>query len=317
MKIQTIRAKEVLKDFFFNFSSVSDFNALKRSISISGILNPLFVIPKKQKYQLFSGFKRFEAAVELKMDLIPVFVLSKEDKLIKKFHEVLLEHVINKSLNLVEKARIIHILEELDVSWDSIKIMFLPLLDIPSQKKVLEEIKKVLTFSSALQKYIEKYDLSLKKSRMLCAFSSKEQTMISDLGLNLQIRSVEFTEIFTLLWEISRKEQSSVEKIFKSCMLNQIFQNVDMTRNEKIFQIKTSLKKRRYPRITEWNESLTNIQKKMKLPVFMKLLWDRKLEDHGIILNAKIESADDIEQIISQLSNQDNKKAFDEMLKIV
>jgi len=317
MEIVEIPLKEILEDFFFCFTSASDSYLLKRSIRESGIRSPLRVVRTEQGYRLFSGFKRYRVATELKLRSVPVTVCSEEIPLREVFRDVLLGHLSCRSLSLVEKARVLRILGELDVSWESLRTDFLPLLDLPEESKVVQEVKDLLAFPAAVQEYIEKYGLSLKQTRMFAKLSPKQQELFIRLGTGLQIRAVELSEIISLFYDIVGREAIPMEQVYDELGIDALLENSEFSRNEKILQIKRELYKRRYPRLSSWNESLERWKKEMTLSEKIRLSWDRSLEAPGIVLRTEIRSVEDVEEIAALLSKEENRRRFEEMLKVV
>jgi len=317
MKLIEISLEEVLRDSFFCFTSVSDIGFLKRSVLESGIRTPLHVLPARKGYRLLSGFKRFGAAVELGLERIPAAVHSEKAPLERLFREVLLEHLTCETLSIVEKARVLRILDRLCVPWESMKTDFLPILDLPKRSEIIEEVKDVLRFSSTVQDYIERYGLSLKQTKMFTGLSVHQEELFVSLGMNLQIRSVELSEIISIFRDIFGKEKIPVEQVYDDLGIDALLENTELSRNEKILRIKKELQKRRYPRLGSWNENLERLKREMKLPERVRLSWDRSLEVQGFVLRAEIRSAGDVEKIAVCLSSEENRRRFEEMLRVV
>lgn len=317
MKVVILPVEEILSDFFFCFSSASDISCLKRSILASGIRTPLHVISAQQSYRLLSGFKRFRAAVELGLKELPAVVLSEKKPLEEIFREVLLEHLTHRSLSIVEKARVIRILEELHISWEMQRKDFLDLLEVPERKEVVQEIKAILQFFPKLQEYIEMYDLSLKQTEPFQKLSSNEQELFVDLAMKLQIRSVELSDIVSMVCDISGRDGIPIEEVFEGSDIPSILESEEFSRNEKISRIKERLKRWRFPHLTSWNEKLKNLKREMGLPSKVQLLWDSSLEKQGIEIRLEIHSVRDVEEFVTHLSKKENQKKLEEVLKIV
>ena len=116
MKIVQIPVKKILEDFFFSFASLRDISSLKESIEASGIRTPVHVRSQNGNYQLISGFSRVKIARELQIKEIPAVLIDKTVSLGKTLRDILLEHLVSASLNLVEKAKLISILESVKIT---------------------------------------------------------------------------------------------------------------------------------------------------------------------------------------------------------
>ncbi len=317
MQIIQIPVKEILEDFFFSFASLRDISLLKESIKASGIRTPVYVRSKNGNYQLISGFSRVKIARELQIKEIPAVLIDETVSLEKTLRDILLEHLVSASLNLVEKAKLISILESVKIDPQRIDQTFLPLLELPPDPDLLDKIKKILGWPAEMQTYIETFDLSLKQTDGFRTLSEKEQILLAKLGLQLQIRSVELSEIARMLYEISKKDETDIHTIYRNLDIEKIIKNEDWTRSQKITKIKERLYEKRYPRLHAWNNDLQNLNKTMKLPEKTRLQWDRSLERPGIDLRCQIQSTEDIKTIVEVLSKNENQESIARMLKIV
>jgi len=317
MDVVEMPLREILQDFFFSFSSVSDFTALQRSVLASGIRTPLDVHPHEGGYRLLSGFKRYRVARNLELDHIPVTITPDTVPLEETFRHVLAEHLVTRQMNLVEKARVLSILEKLSVPWPKVKTDFLPLLELPAQRNRVEEVQSLLAFSQSVQQYIEKYDLPLRQTGMFRGLSLFQQNLVVDMANCLLIRGVELAEILVWLKDISMREGISLENVFESLGIVSISTNSEISRHEKIAQIKERIQNRKYPRITQWNQDLQKLKEEMGLPPDIRLSWDRLLESPGIRLEIQIRSCRDLQEMAAYFSQKKIQKKFGEMLKVV
>ncbi len=317
MKIIQLPVKEILEDFFFSFASVRDITPLKKSIETSGIRTPLHIRTKNGKYQLVSGFSRYRAARELQIKEIPAVSIDKNISLKETLRDILLEHLVSASLNLIEKGRVLSILESVKISRESMVRIFLPLLEIPNDPDLLKKIKNLLAWPSKMQRYIETFGLSLKQTDAFRAFSDKEQILLAELGSQLQVRSVELSEIAKMLHEISKKDETNVFSIYRNLDIKKMINNENWTRSQKISRIRELLHEKRYPSLHTWNSDLQNLKKSLKFPEKIYLQWDCSLERPGIDLRCRIQSIEDIRTIIEVLSKKENQENITRMLKIV
>lgn len=317
MEIVQISIKEILHDFFFSFKSDSDLIRLKESIQFSGIRTPVHVLPTKEGYRLLSGFSRYKAALELELDVIPATIVQDEMAVENAFREVLLEQRTIHDFNLVEKAKVLRILDGLDVPWEDMKTHFLPQLDLPANSDLISEVKRVLTFLPIVLDYIEKYDLSLKQAMLFKSLSHRQQELFVGLAMDLEIRSVELSGIMTMFSDIAAREDNSIEQVFHLLDCPSILNEKKLTRDQKLTRMKTILQNRRYPRLTSWNENLEILRKGIKLPQSIRISWNRSLETPGISMQIDVRSVEDIDGIMAVLSSQANWERIGRMLEIV
>jgi len=316
MEIIQIPVKEIFLDFFYCFRSPGDLANLQRSIKMSGIRTPLYVIPKGDGFQLFSGFRRLQCARELGMPFIPAVVVKSDDN-ISTFKNVLCEQLTMSGLNLIEKARVLRILGELECPFEIIKSDFFPILDIPRKKSIIVEVMELTDLHPDVLKYIEQYDLSLRFIFPFRTLNFKAQEFFADLGLSLHIRGLELAEIIDKTQDISQRDNLSVEAVYFDLGIPEILDNSDMTRNDKIQEIKEKLKLRRFPKLVQWNEKLDKLNKQISMPDIMRLQWDHALEKPGIHIQTRVSSNDHIQNLAAFWSDEKNQKKMENMLKIV
>ena len=317
MNMVNIDIKEILDDFFFCFKSNLVAPRLKESIRVSGIRNPVYVLPAKRGYRLLSGFRRYQAALELELKQIPATVVRDGTVIEDMMVQVLSEQRTRQGFNLVEKAKVLRILDWLCVPWEKVKIQFLPLLDLNGNVTLVKDAKTVLTFLSAVQDYIEKYDMSLKQSMVFKHLSRIQQKMVMEIATRLEIRSVELLDMITMLNDISKRDIVPIETIIQELNSSGILNEEKLTRNQKCDRLKHVLRNRRYPRLSSWNKQLEKLKKEMKMPQNMGLSWHPSLETSGMTLQVGIRSLKDVEAMISLFTDPQNQRSIESMLRIV
>lgn len=317
MKIIDLPLEEILKDFFFRFTSNSESKQLRLSIRTSGVRTPVHAQKTSKGYRLLSGFHRYRIALELGIESIPASPVSDEVPVENAFRDVLLEHMVRRSLNLLEKAKILSILDRLDVSWESMKEHFLPLLDLPPKTEIVQDVKNLIQLSPIIQTYIEKYDLSLKQAVRFGRFSPEDQDFFGSLALELDIRSVELSSMMEAFQDIVGRDGISVTQVSERLGCPKIVMDSQRTRQQRIARIRAELEKRQYPKLYAWNESLENLMKKMEFPEQVRLSWDRSLESPGIHITLDIRSVEALREALRHLTKQQNQKRIEDMLRVV
>lgn len=316
MKIHEINLHNILKNDKFRFTSPGFSEELKKSLSIIGVTNPIYLISKKNNYQILSGFKRFYCSNNLNLKTIPAKIIRKE-KTYKIFQGLLLEHISLHPLNLIEKSRILNIIKNPEIFLEKQRKKILKTIGIPEKTDIINKILKLIQLPIEVQKYIEQYDISLKQTEIFWKIDSDLIKLFVKIANELSIRIVELEQIITLYEDIAGKESLSFYKIFTDLKIDTILKNDNLSRNQKIKLIKEKLQQRRFPKLVKWNNKLEMLQQKLKFPGSTHITWDRSLENPGIILNINIESTDDIDKFMTYFSTQEVKKNITKMLEIV
>ncbi len=316
MQMKEIPIKEIHEDFFFCFKTHLEDEKLRQSIQMAGIRTPLTVHKYENKYRIISGFRRCHAARVLGLDSIPVYQ-SDPNQLGAAFLQALSVHSVQWEITLIEKARILHILKSLGLSGETQWEQFFPLLDIPKKGRVADDIMRLLSFSSQVQNYIERHNLSLKQTAMFDSMDEETQEIFVSLAIRLEIRAVELGRIIELIRDIAGKECIPMDQVLGGKHLQTILNDKERTRDQKIALMKSKLNARRYPRLTEWNKALSTQRKQLALPPFAQLDWNPALESPGLTLRATLRSIEDVENLTNQLSKAAALEAFQSMFEVV
>jgi ParB-like chromosome segregation protein Spo0J len=312
-----IAEKEILRDFFFRFSSPADLSALARSIRESGIWNPIRVLPAEQGFRILAGFRRFQASLEAGLETIPCRVLSEAVPPERHFEEVLLEQASGRILHLFEKARALRIGRGLGMEDGELRRRFAPVLGLSDSSEALEETLALLDLDPALQAYLERHPLSLKQAAPFREIDPRDQALMAEIGVSLQMRVVELTEILQALLGISRGEGAALTTVWETAGAAVPARTPDLNRNEKIRNIKEALKRRRTPTVVSVNESLDRVRQNMDHMAGIRLEWDPSLEQAGLSLGCRIRSEQDLDNLVRFLSLPANRERFRAMFGLV
>ncbi len=317
---RSISKKEIRPDFFFRFTSESDLSRLKASIRNGGIRTPLWVRPAAQGgVALISGFRRFFAAVELGLEAIPVQTPPDGVPLSDWLYGVLLEHLSCAPLNLVEKARVLRMVQALLQNGDKREEhgleAFTDLLEMPRSPEALKEVMGVLELTPEAAAYIESYDMSVKSAKRFFRFSKEAQSWLAKAGTALSVRPVELMDIGSALRDVSMRENRTMEEQILIMRLDGLLNDAALNRNRKIEDLKNRLTALRHPVLVSFNGKLDALEKKAGLPAGVRLRRDRSLETPGLRLEADVPNAEALRNLAEWLNDGEKRKAVEDMLK--
>lgn len=313
MNVTFISQKEILPDFFFCFSNVSNFQILLSSIEKCGIRSPLWVLPARSGFRIVSGFQRYRAALSLDLSPLPCIVLSESIPLDEHFLHALMEQKSIRPFHILEKARAIRILHRIGLNSEKITTQFSTVLELPPKSSAIDSVYAILSLHPQFQNYFAKYSVGLKQLALFHRFSLDEQIYLAHLGETLAIRIVELSEIARYIWEIGKKEAVPSKKIMEES-IDPYLKKIEWTREEKIQKIKAELQNRRFPKQTFWNFQLKKIQKELELPCSLTLRWDSSLEEPGFQLELKVTKKEQIDEIGNFFSSELHREKLKSIL---
>ena len=317
MNIRLIPKKEILRDFFFHFSSETDLTALTRSVRSSGVCDPLWVISGREGYRILAGFRRFRAAEAAGIEALPCRVFSGSDSADRLFEDALRVQATQREFHLAEKARIIGILNRLDVPRGEIVSRFFPILGLAQKNEMIEETAGLLSLHPALLEYLERHPVSLKQASAFRRFSAEEQAVFAGLGTGLQIRIVELSEISGWIHDLSRGRGTSAEVLLKALGIPDLVDDPGLNRNDKIATVKDRLRQERYPTLESWNGKIRMLRAELRMPESIRLAWDPSLESPGFRIEIQIRSAKDLDAVAAFFSSEENRERMGEILSLV
>lgn len=285
---------------------------LSNFIKETGFISPLILRKKKgeKRYQIVSGFRRIEAFKNRIFKKIPAFIFSESELPNKK--AILLSFYDNLSqryLNEIEKSMAIEKLHSLGkISEEKLINFFLPLLGLPRSKKYLEKYLALERIEEAFKKSIAQNEISLEIGIILAKFSLQERKRIFNLIKRLRLNQNKAKEIITLLKEISRREEKSINSLLSEEVLKDYrdFSN-----------FRDYLLNRRYPEFKAYEKKFFNLAKSLKLSPEIKISPPAFFESDRLKINLEIKQEKELEKIISSLKRAFKSKEFSKLLSML
>lgn len=263
MNIQMISLNDVdHKDERFRFSYHFDLDMFLLSIEKIGLANPLAVVNRAGHIVLVTGWKRFFACRELCLSPLPVIVIEEDDDF-RLFFFSLYENITHREFDLLEKAEILHKLRTYIHDEREIVKEYLPLLKIPATLSYLDLYMKISRLDARWKRVIYEKKMSLSSLEVLLEFDADERehllSLIFPLGQNKQ------RQILEDLIHISKKKAVSPGDILNSNKVRSIVQSEKLSPLQKAEEVRSLLKKERYPYLSAMKESFDTSMKKAHL----------------------------------------------------
>jgi hypothetical protein len=313
----TVAIKEIHPDFFFCFSSDTESPDLEASIACSGIRTPVHLVSRAEGFRLCSGFRRFRAASSLGLETIPAEVIAESDLPAAWFREILLEHLSIRHMNLVEKARALHILQSFESMASADFTIFMDLMHLPNHPDLVFDMLRILYLHPDAIHYSERFDLPLKAIKQFFGYTVDEQKLLSNLAMDLSLRPVELFEMASGLKEAAIRLNKTLSRIYGDLDLAAVVSESERTRNEKIGRIKDILHRTRFPLLSSVNERLQRIREETGLPSPVRLSWDQTLEIPGVRMQAEIRSLKDLHLMVQWFANPEKIRRFEALFRFI
>ncbi len=162
-------------------------NELAESIKHYGLISPILVQDKKDRYEIIAGERRWRAAKIAGLKEVPVIIREYTEREIAEI--ALIENVQREDLNPIEEAMgYKRLIEEFDLKQEEVAEC------VSKSRSAITNSLRLLKLSEEVQKYLVEGELSMGHARaLLTVEDSEKQTFLAKKIINekLSVREVE------------------------------------------------------------------------------------------------------------------------------
>ncbi len=316
--IQSIALQQIdLSDETFSVNYSPDLRSLRSSIKEWGLIQPVLLREKKDKFQIVCGFRRVSALMELGHPEIESRVFEeKERNELELFFISLHENLTARGFNTIEKAialdKLVH---HFQIDRVDVTKKFLPLFSLEPNEKILLTFLSLAGMEDEVKRYVLKESVSRSNIRMLSAFELEDRKVLIPFLSFLKLGENRLREMLTLLDEISRRSQMKVREMVCRPEIQAIFSQGELTSSQRTERMKKVLMGLRYPRMGQAEEGFDRRQRTLNLPSKVSLRHSPYFEGKDMKIEFQFETLEEYQAILSSLSSLADKKEFKEMVQ--
>ena len=303
-----------LLDDTYRITTRSDVNDLLKSIQLDGLITPPLLIKKNSIFIIVSGFRRIAACMKLAWNEIPARVLKSDVNELVCLRLAIAENALQRSLNLIETARCLQKLSLL-ISDRRHLTESAASLGLPDNPSIIAKIKSLDLLPMPIQKSILADTISLAMATELKSLEPDSAIAFTRLFDQLRIGLNKQKEIVTLVKEIARREDLSIQEIMENKGFKDIMTHRDLDRGQKSRKLRAYLRQYRYPRIAAAEKEFEECRKNLKLGNDIKLNPPKNFEATIYELNLAFSSLEHLKNIQTRLDKiiqlPDLKKILD------
>ncbi len=248
MELVTLPLRRIKwRDERFRTSHFFDLGPLIFSIKKAGLVSPPLVLKEGWGFVLVSGWKRALACRQLGWAEFNALVTEKRDTLamfLTAFHE----NLASREFRMAEKAEVIAGLRRFGLSDNILIKDYLRRLKLPATAGVLDALLDLARAGSTVRRYVEEKNVPLPVVQSLLRFQSAERNLVvpllRPLGQNKQ------KEILDDLWEIHRRDDTSVRGILNRKDIRKARRSEKLTPLARSERIRLVLRKMRFPHLS-------------------------------------------------------------------
>ena len=315
--IQKILLQQIdLSDETFSVNFMPGLQRLRSSIEQMGLIQPVLLRKKGDKYQIACGFRRVSILQELgKKEIESSVFEEKERDDFELFSISLHENLYSRGFNTVEKAialdKLIHRfqIEPMVVVKD-----FLPLFSLEPNEKILDTYLWLARMEDAVKRYVLEEEVSRSNIRKLSALTSDDRIALLTLISSLKLGENHLREMLTFAEEISKRDRVKIRDIVHRPEIQNILSQKEFTPSQRTERIKKVLKDLRYPRMHEMEERFEKKRKDLDLPSNVFVRHQPFFEGKGLKIEFQFETVEQYRSIVSSLFKLQDKKEFQEMI---
>jgi len=315
--IQQISLQQInLSDETFSVNFMPDLQKLQSSIERIGLIQPVLLRRKGDKYQIVCGFRRISIFQELGNKEIESSVFEeKERDEFELFSISLHENLTSRGFNTVEKAialdKLIH---RFQIDPVNVIRSFLPLFSLEPNEKILSTFLSLAGMENEVKRYILEEEVSRSNIRKLSALTSDDRIALLPLISLLKLGENRLREILTLVEEISKRNGMKVRDIVHRPEVQSILSQKELSSSQRTERLRKVLTALRYPRMHEMKEGFEKKRKDLNLPSNVFVRHPPFFEGRGLKIEFQFENLEEYRSIVSSLSKLQEKKEFQEIV---
>jgi ParB/RepB/Spo0J family partition protein len=318
--IKTIPLQKIdVLDETFSVNFMPDLRRLRSSMEEMGLIQPVFLREKLDRYQIVSGFRRISVIKQLGNTEIEARVFEEREMDDFRFFSLYLhENLTTRGFNTVEKAialdKLIH---RFKIDPTIVVKTFLPLFSLETNEKILKTYLSLSQMEEEVKRYVIKEEVSRSNIRKFSALTPEDRFAVLPLISTLKLSENRLREILTLLEEISKRDQLKVREIVDRKELQSILSQRELTPSQRTEKVKKVLMDFRYPKMRQLEENFEKKRKDLSLPSGILLRHQPYFEGKGMGIEFQFETVEEYRSILSSLSLLADKEEFEEMVSVI
>ena len=290
-----------LHDDTFRITTRTDVDDLLESIQYDGLLIPPLLVKKDSDFIIVCGFRRIMACRKLKWEEITARILSPDISTLDCLRLAIAENALQRSLNLIETSRCLHKLSLLITNIRHLSESASN-LGLPNNPAIIDRIKNLSLLPIPIQSSILADTISLAMANELESLEVGIAIAFTRLFDQLKIGLNKQKEIVTLVKEIARREGLPTQAVMEDNHFVEIMTHRDLDRGQKSRKLRAYLRKRRYPRIAEFEKKFEIYRKNLNLGNNIKLIPPKEFESTIYGLNMTFTNLEDLKTLQTRLN---------------
>ena len=288
------------EDETFRITANAEISNLAASIKQLCLIHSPVVKQHRSEYIIISGFRRIAACRKIGWSEIPVHVLSSETGNETCTLLAIADNSLQRRLNLLEISRSLYLLSRY-VEDPNLLLTHASNLGLPCHRDHVEKVIKICQMPVSIQDAVRTGSIALPIALDLSKIDAAVGTELVKLFVYLKIGFNKQRELISLLNEISKRENISLQALLAEKDLQKILANKELDRPQMGQQLKEVLTRRRFPTIFKTKAEFVRIIKALKLSENISLIPPKDFEGTSYKLTLQFKSHSELQEMQSKL----------------
>lgn len=297
----------------YQITTEENTDSLCFSIKKIGLIQRPLLIRGEKKYIVLCGFRRINALKRLNESRIKAQIIEAREAELEKIQVAITDNIFQRQLNLIEQSRALSLLRNLNYD-DKQLIQEASNLGLPGNLSVIEKILQLCRLPDEIQQYIISNSISLPIAIELARLDADTSVTIARLFFSLGFGLNKQREMLTFLREIAKREDTTIASLLNEFALRKIIDDDQAEKPLKARHVRTYLKKRRFPRLSEAEKAYQEAVKKLPFDNGMKLMPPIHFEGNSYTLSIDFKNLDELKMRRAILDRVINHSALKTIL---
>ncbi len=291
-------------DELFKMTAFADLAALRESIRAVGLVHPPLLQEKGEGvYRVVSGWRRLAVLKELGQDAADCWILGVGNEK-ELFEKVLLENLVVRPFNIIEKALVVRSLRErLQLSEGEILAEYLPRLGFGRNPKWLNWLNTLNQFPEPVQRAFARDLISYDLIEYFENRTPEEQIRLTRVIEELRLGKNRQKELLLLLNDLSRIKKRTLLELLQSNPVTEIMEKGERTPSQRTARLFDWLKQERFPRYEQTENHFREFVRSLRLPPTIQLKHSPYFESEWYTMELRFRTADEFTRAVNFLTD--------------
>jgi ParB family chromosome partitioning protein len=265
------------QDRTYRITTRNQIEDLLDTIPSLGLLHPPVLIENTSGYGIVCGFRRIAACRQLGWRMLSARIHAAAQDRFQIAQLAIADNSLQRPLNLIEASRAMNLL--MDTCPDRHRLEKAALaLGLPVNPSVVTKVQQLCRLANPIQQGILSDTIHLSMALELGKMDAKDAELLVGLFSQLKLGLNKQRELLLLVTEIAKREDISIQQLIGEQPLLDMLQKADPDRAIQRQQIRSLLRQRRYPAITEAEANYEKQVRQLKLGNQIQLVPPKDFE---------------------------------------